>query len=60
MNKNFYSSTFILTSISKIAQLYSSYKAKSTVFNFIFEMGSSLIMIFTYFIETDDLILIFS
>ncbi len=57
-----YSSTFTLTSISKISQLYSSYKAKSTgplsAFNFIFGMGSSLIRIFTSFKETGDLILI--
>ena len=49
--KIIYSSTFTLTSISKISQLYSSYKAKSTgplsAFNFAVGMFSNINRIYT-------------
>ncbi len=60
--KIIYSSTFTLTSISKISQLYSSYKAKSTgplsAFNFAVGMFSNIIRIYTSLQETGDFFLI--
>ena len=60
--KIIYSSTFTLTSISKISQLISSYKAKSTgplsAFNFAFGMLSNITRIYTSLKETGDFFLI--
>jgi len=60
--KIIYSSTFTLSSISKISQLYYSYKSKSTgplsSFNFAFGMFSNLIRIYTSLKETGDFFLI--
>jgi mannose-P-dolichol utilization defect protein 1 len=59
-----YSSTLPLTSISRITQLYSSYKAKSTgplsAFTFLVNMLGNLARIFTSIKETGDSMLILS
>ena len=59
-----YSSTLPLTSISRISQMYSSYKAKSTgplsAFTFLINMLGNLARIFTSIKETGDFMLILS